>query len=320
MKKLVSGIKPTGKPHLGNYFGMLKQLLELENEYNSHVFIADYHALTTMHSKKELEESTYDLMVLLLAIGINPKKTTLYRQSAIPEVQELAWILSSLYTVPTLMRSHAYKDAEAKGKDLNVATFNYPILMAADILLSDADIVPVGKDQIQHVEITRELANKFNNTYIKIFKEPKELIQKETQVVPGIDGNKMGKSENNSIPLIASDKELREIVMSIPTDSKGVDEPKDPDTNNIYKLHSLILNEEEKNKLREKYKKPGLSYKEAKEDFLNDLINFISPVREKYKKMHKNRKKVISIYKRGEKEMRKKTKQILENVRKNVGL
>lgn len=320
MKKLVTGIKPTGRIHLGNYFGVFKNLLTLQNQYESQIFIANYHALTSVQDKEKLEESTFELMVALLAIGIDPKKVTLYKQSDVPEVQELAWILSSLATMPFMMRAHAFKDAEAKNKEINVATFNYPILMAADILITNADIVPVGKDQKQHVEIARDLAQKFNNAYGRTLKEPQELINKDTETVVGTDGQKMSKSYDNVIPLFATDSELEKIIMSIPTDSKGVDDPKDTKGNALFELHSLILDREGTESLKTKYETPGMGYKEAKEDFLRDLIAFVGPIREKRDYYLNNKRKVEKIYRKGGERIRKEAKNLLTQIKEDVGL
>ena len=320
MKKLVTGVKPTGRPHLGNYFGVLERLKGFEGEYESQIFIADYHALTSVQNRQEMEDGIFELMVMYLAIGLDPRKTTLYRQSLVPQVTELTWIFNSLATMPYLMRAHSYKDAEAKNKEINVATFDYPMLMAADILLADADVVPVGKDQKQHVEITRDMARKFNTQFGDTFKEPKELIEEATETVIGTDGQKMSKSYNNVIPLFAEREEIESIVKTIPTDSKGIDEPKDPDNNLLYKVHEMILEGEAKAELRRKYEEPGLSYKDAKQSLIEDLDNFIKPFREKKEELEKNPRKVKAIYEKGSKKMRKMAEQKMTEVRQKVGL
>src|SRR3989344_3625274 len=252
---LVSGAKPTGRLHIGNYFGALRQWVELQDKYKSYIFIPNYHALTTIQNGKELEQLTLDVAIDLLAIGIDPEKVILFKQSDVPEVTELAWIFNCLTTMPYLMRAHAFKDAEAKNKDINVGTFNYPMLMAADILVHDADVVPVGKDQKQHIEIAREVAEKFNRTYGETFKVPEPLILEDVATVAGTDGQKMSKSYNNTIPLFASDDEIESSVMSIVTDS-GQDIPK-----NVYEIHKLIKSEEELQKL---YRDKKGQYKELK--------------------------------------------------------
>ncbi|MCH7535404.1 MAG: tryptophan--tRNA ligase, partial [Bacteroidetes bacterium] len=234
-------IRASGTLHVGNYLGALKQFVDLQDEYETFVFVANYHSLTTLKDPKALKENTINIVKDYLAVGLDPEKVSLYTQTDILEVTELAWIFSTLTTMPYLMRAHAYKDAEAKNKEINVGVFNYPMLMAADILIVDADVVPVGKDQQQHVEITRDTAQKFNNAYGETFKLPKGLIPEEVAVVPGINGNKMGKSENNTIPLFGSDEEIRAQVARIVTDSKGVNEKKDPEKDLVFAFHKLFI-------------------------------------------------------------------------------
>ena len=242
-KILLSGVKPTGRVHIGNYFGAMKQFVEMQNEHESYVFIADYHAITTVQDKEQMKQGIIDVALDYLAIGLDPKKVVLFKQSDVPQVHELNWIFNCITTMPYLMRAHAYKDAEAKNKEINVGLFDYPLLMAADILIQDADVVPVGQDQKQHVEYARDTAQKFNNIFCEgksadgIFKLPEPLILESVETVPGTDGRKMSKSYGNVIPLFATNEEIKKAVMSIPTDSKGVDEPKDPDTNHIFNIH-----------------------------------------------------------------------------------
>ena len=231
-KILLSGVKPTGRVHIGNYFGAMKQFVEMQNDFESYIFIADYHAVTTVQSKEELSKGIVDVALDYLAIGLDPKKVVLFKQSDVPAVHELTWIFNCITTMPYLMRAHAYKDAEAKNKEINVGVFDYPILMASDILLQDADVVPVGQDQKQHVEYARDTAQKFNNVFgagKEIFKLPEPLILKSVETVPGTDGKKMSKSYGNVIPLFATYEEIKKAVMSIPTDSKGVEESKNPE-------------------------------------------------------------------------------------------
>jgi tryptophanyl-tRNA synthetase len=321
MKKvLLSGVKPTGRPHLGNYFGAMKQFVDLQDEYDSHIFIADYHAITSVQYGEKLSENIIDEFLDYLAIGLDPKKVTLFKQSDVPEVTELAWIFDCITTMPYLMRAHAFKDAEAKDKEINVGVFNYPILMAADILLPNADVVPVGKDQKQHVEYARDVAEKFNRIYGETFKLPKEIILEEVETVPGTDGQKMSKSYNNTIPLFATDEEIKKAVMSIPTDSAGIDEPKNPDKSIIYQIHSLVLDDSAKTALREKFEKGGLGYKEAKENLIADLISFISPMRERREKLAKNKNKILKILQKGGKKMRKQIEPKMNEVRTKVGV
>lgn len=319
-KILLSGVKPTGRPHIGNYFGAMKQFVEMQNDHQCFFILADYHALNSEKNPKALNQQILDLFIDYLAIGLDPRKNIIFKQSDVPQHTELCWIFDSITTMPYLMRAHAFKDARAKDKEINVGTFNYPMLMAADILLYSPDVVPVGSDQKQHLEITRDTAIKFNNTYGGTFKLPKEKILEEVATIPGTDGQKMGKSYNNTIPLFATDEEIRDAVMKIPTDSKSVEEPKNPDEINIFQIHKLLLDESGKKKLREKYEKGGLGYKEAKDLLINDLITFITPLRENREKVSKNKKKLIKILKKGGERARKIAEQKMKEVRKNIGV
>jgi len=319
-KTLVSGVKPTGRVHIGNYFGAMKQFVDMQDEYDSHIFIANYHALTSVQSREDLEKQTMDVALDYLAIGLDPEKVTLYKQSDLPQVTELAWIFNCLTTMPYLMRAHSYKDAEAKNKDINVGVFDYPLLMAADILLPEADVVPVGKDQKQHIEITRDMARKFNQTFGETFKEPKELILESVETVPGIDGQKMSKSYNNTIPLFATDEEIEKAVMSIPTDSKGIEESKDPETDNVFAFHKLFTEGPEFGELRDRYEAGGIGYKESKDILIKNMIKFITPIREKREELAKNPEKVKGILKKGKEKMQEKIGKKIEEVREKVGL
>lgn len=318
-KKLVSGIKPTGILHLGNYFGALKQFVDLQNEYDSNIFIADFHALTTIQDKKTLEENIINIATDYLAAGIDHKKVNLFKQSEVPEVTQAAWVFNCITTMPFLMRAHSFKDAEAKNKEINVGVFDYPILMAADVLLPNADVVPVGKDQKQHIEIARDIAEKFNRIYGDTFKLPKPIILEETETVPGIDGQKMSKSYGNIISLFATDEEIEKSVMSITTDSKSPDEPKNPDEVIIYQIHKLIIDEDSNQQLRKKYEL-GIGYKEAKDLLIKDLKKFIRPMREGREYWEKNPQKVKKILKNGAKKARKDISKKMEEVRDKVGI
>jgi tryptophanyl-tRNA synthetase len=319
-QKLISGIKPTGRPHLGNYFGAMKQFVDLQDKYDSSIFIADYHALTSTTDSEKLNSDIMNIAIDYLAIGLDPKKVTLFKQSDIPQVTEAAWIFNCLTTMPYLMRAHSFKDAEAKDKEINVGVFEYPVLMAADILLSDANVVPVGKDQKQHVEITRDIARKFNQTFGETFVEPKEIILENMATVPGTDGQKMSKSYNNTIPLFATDEEIREAVMKIPTDSAGIDDSKNPDESIIYQIHSLVLDDSDKESLRKQFTEGGVGYKDLKENLIKDLIAFIAPMRERREKIAKNLKKVRKIIKSGGKIANKRAENKMSDIRSKIGL
>ena len=296
---------------MGNYFGAIKQFVDLQNEYDSRIFVANLHALTTLQDKKELEDNTREVILDYLGAGIDPAKTTLYLQSDVSHVAELAWIFGCLTTMPYLMRAHAFKDAEVKNKEINVGLFNYPLLMAADILVHDADVVPVGKDQKQHIEITRDVAQKFNNTYGETFKIPNGLIIESVMTVPGTDGQKMSKSYNNVIPLFATDEEIEKVVMSIVTDSEsGV-------PTNVYAIHALIKDKESLDTLYEE--KKG-KYKDLKEELIKDLKAFIGPMRERRKEWENKPDEVEKIIREGGEKMRKVVHEKMIEVRKKVGL
>jgi tryptophanyl-tRNA synthetase len=318
-KKLISGIQPTGKLHLGNYFGAMKQFVDLQDEYDSNIFIANFHAITSVQDRKTLEENTLNVAIDYLAIGLDPKKVNLFKQSDIPEVTEANWIFNCITTMPFLMRAHSFKDAEAKDKEINVGIFDYPLLMAADILLPGADVVPVGKDQKQHVEIARDTAEKFNRIYGETFKLPKAIIKSEVETVIGVDGQKMSKSYNNTIPLFATEEEIEKIVMTIKTDSKSPEEPKNPDEVIVYQIHKLVIDKERNTEIRSKYKS-GIGYKEAKDLLIEDLKIFIKPIREKRKYWAENQNKVKKILVKGAKKARKDVSIKIKEVREKVGL
>lgn len=311
-KILLSGIKPTGKSHIGNYFGALKQWVDLQNDYETYIFIPSYHALTERHDATGVRQDTQDLVLDLLGIGIDPEKTIIYLQQDVPQVTELSWIFSCITTMPQLMRAHAFKDAEAKNKEISVGSFNYPVLMAADILMYDAQKVPVGKDQQQHVEIAREIARKFNNTFGEAFPvEPEALIVESVAVVPGTDGQKMSKSYKNTIPLFGTDDEIKKSVMGIVTDSSG-DVP-----TNVYAIHKLFKSEDE---LKSLYEEKKGKYKDLKEALLVDILEFITPMRKRREEFASNPELVAKILKEGGEKAKAKAEAKMAMVRKAVGL
>lgn len=319
-KRLLSGVKPTGSPHIGNYFGAMRQFVELQNKYDSLVMIADYHALNLIKNKKEMEENIINIALDYLAIGLDPKKVIIFKQSDVSAHTELAWIFDTITTMPYLMRAHAYKDAEAKNREINVGTFNYPMLMAADILLYDAEIVPVGQDQKQHVEYSRDTAQKFNNIFGETFKLPEALIMEDVSIIPGTDGQKMSKSYKNTIPLFGTDEEIKKIVMRIVTDSKEANEPKDPETCNIFALHKLFLNEKEIVTLRDRYTKGEISYKESKEMLFDEIIRYFKTMRERRDRYQKNIKKVKKILANGAKRAQKIADRKMFEIKKIIGV
>jgi tryptophanyl-tRNA synthetase len=320
MKKiLLSGVKPTGTVHIGNYFGAMRQFVELQNEYQSFVFIANYHALTSVSDGEQLRNLSLDVAMDYLAIGLDPKKATMFLQSDVPAVTELTWIFNSITTVPYLARAHAYKDAEAKNKEVNVGLFDYPILMAADILIYGADIVPVGLDQKQHIEIARDTAQKYNRTFGDAFKIPEPLILENVKTIIGTDGRKMSKSYGNAIGLFAEDDEIKKAVMSIPTDSKGVDEPKDPATCKVFAFHELV-SEKDLPAIRARYLAGGIGYKESKEILFENMRAFIAPMRERRKEIARDPDAIIKMLHEGGVAARQIAEEKMELVRKQVGI
>src|SRR6266513_2648872 len=257
---ILSGIQPSGVLHIGNYFGMMQQAIALQAQGEAFYFIADYHALTSLRDPKALRENSRRVALDFLACGLDPEKAALFRQSDVPQTTELAWILSTVAPMVLLERAHSYKDKLARGLAPMVGLFNYPVLMAADILIYDSDVVPVGKDQKQHIEITRDLAGKMNEQFGQIFKLPEARINSETQVVPGLDGQKMSKSYGNNIDIFGDGKETRKRVMSIVTDSTPVEAPKDPERSTILQLYSLFASKNEMQNMRKRFQKGGTGY------------------------------------------------------------
>ncbi len=311
-KKIVlSGIQATGKPHIGNYFGAMKQFVDLQKDYECYYMIADYHALRAVQNPKEMRENIIAVLLDFLAIGLDPKIVTLFKQSDISEHTELTWIFDTITTMPYLMRAHAFKDAEAKNKEIDVGTFNYPILQATDILLYSPDIVPVGADQKQHIEIARDTAEKFNRIFGQTFKIPDAMIMKDMAVVPGTDGRKMSKSYDNTIPLFAEYEEIKKAVMSIVTDSSG-ELPQ-----NVYAIHKLVRPEGELKKI---YEEKAGKYKDLKEILIEDLEKFIAPMRERRKKFEKNIPEALAILKAGSEKAKKVAGAKMSEVREKIGV
>ena len=310
-KRLLSGIQPSGRPHIGNYFGMMKQLVDMQDEYEVFAMIPDYHALNTVQDKDKMSEYTREIVISFLSIGLDPKKVTIFKQSDISAHTELAWIFDTITTMPYLGRAHAYKDAEAKGKELSVGVFNYPMLMAADILLYNTDIVPVGSDQKQHIEITRDTAQKFNKIFGETFKLPKEKIIEDVGTVPGIDGRKMSKSYNYYIGIFDTDEEIKKKVMSIVTDSSG-ELPQ-----NVYNIHKLFRNENDLKKIYEELKG---KYKNLKELLADDIIKYFEPMRERRAEIVKDEKLIREVLERGADTAKKIAKEKLEEVKIKIGV
>lgn len=330
-KTLLSGVKPTGRPHIGNYFGAMRQFVELQNSpefagdsADKYFMIADYHALNFIQNAGEMKQNTLDLALDYLAIGLDPKKSVIFKQSEVSAHTELAWIFDTITTMPYLMRAHAYKDAEAKNKEISVGTFNYPMLMAADILLYDADVVPVGQDQKQHVEYARDTAQKFNHIFgekntagepEQILKLPEPLIMKEVAVVPGIDGQKMSKSYGNTIPLFATRAEIEKAVMSIVTDSGGPESDGIP--KNVYEIHKLFKTETE---LKPLYEANRGKYKPLKDALIEDIESFVKPMRERREKLAQDMTSVQAILTEGATRARIQADKKLDEVKQAIGV
>lgn len=320
MTKILSGIQPSGTLHLGNYFGAIKQFITRQEKGDElFIFIADWHAITTVRDGKELQKNIRDVVLAYLACGLDPEKVTLYRQSDIKEIPELAWVLSCLTPMGLMERAHSYKDKIAKGLEANVGLFSYPVLMAADILIMQPEVVPVGRDQKQHVEIARDLAGKFNNNYGEVFVLPDPEIKKEVAVVPGIDGQKMSKSYGNTIPLFASDDELMSLAKKVVTDSAMPDDPKNPEEVVPFVLLRLI-NPEKANEIEPKIKEGGMGYGDLKNILGEELIKFIKPIRDKKIELEKNIEQVDLILEKGAERARDVAQKTLEDVRNKVGL
>ena len=279
--RILSGIQASGVLHIGNYFGMIRPAIALQAEGEAFYFIADYHALTTVRDPKALRENTRRVALDFLACGLDPERAALFRQSDVRQVTELAWILSTIAPMGLLERAHSYKDKLARGLNATVGLFNYPVLMAADILIYDSDVVPVGKDQKQHIEITRNLAAKMNESFGTIFKLPEARIEAATELVPGLDGQKMSKSYGNNIDIFSDEKETRKRVMSIVTDSTPMESPKDPSRSTIFQLYSLVASKTEIADMRERFLKGGTGYSDFKKELFKKLWGYFAPMRKR---------------------------------------
>ena len=318
--RILSGIQPSGALHIGNYFGMMRPSVALQSEGEALYFVADYHALTSLRDPELLRANSHRVALDFLACGLDPDRATLFRHSDVPQVTELAWILSTVAPMGLLERATSYKDKIARGMSANVGLFGYPILMAADILIYDSDVVPVGKDQKQHIEITRDLAVKMNETYGQLFKLPEPRIQPETEIVPGIDGQKMSKSYGNNIDIFGDEKEMRKRVMSIVTDSLVVDAPKDPTTSTIFKLYSLVATKDEIADMRERFVKGGTGYGDFKKQLFEKLWEYFEPMRNRREEILKEKSYVDDVLARGAKRANETADKVMERVRKAVGL
>jgi len=320
MLRILSGIQPSGVLHIGNYFGMMRPAIELQKEGETFYFIADYHALTSVRNPEALRENSRRVALDFLACGLDPERAALFRQSDVPQVTELAWILSTVAPMGLLERAHSYKDKLARGLASTVGLFSYPVLMAADILIYDSDAVPVGKDQKQHIEITRDLAVKINETYGQVFKLPEPRINPDTQVVPGLDGQKMSKSYGNNIDIFGDEKETRKRVMSIVTDSVPVEAPKDPERSTIVQLYSLFATKDEVANMKDRFKKGGTGYGDFKKELFEKLWEYFAPMRKRREEILRDKSYIDNVLARGAKRANEIAGQVMQRVRAAVGL
>jgi tryptophanyl-tRNA synthetase len=318
-KRILSGAQPSGQLHIGNYFGMIERMIQFQNESDLFCFVANYHSMTSINDKVKLEENTREAFIDLLALGIDPDQSTFWVQSQVPEVTELAWILSNFASVGLMQRSTSYKDKIANGLKPNMGLFSYPILMASDILLFQSEIVPVGKDQKQHLEMTRDIAIKFNNSFGEIFTIPEIEIDKSNDVVIGIDNQKMSKSYNNTIPIFADNDTIKDQVMNIVTDSAGLNEPKDKHTP-LFKIYSLFLNDESKKELADRYDTPGLKYMDIKNELIETMTSFFELQRSKREQLLANSDEVNQKMILGQNKAKKIAQKTLQEVKSATGL
>ena len=318
--RILSGIQPSGVLHIGNYFGMMRQAIALQDEGETFYFIANYHALTSLRDPNAVREHSRRAALDFLACGFDPHRGALFMQTDVPQVTELTWILSTVAPMGLLERAHSYKDKLARGLPAMVGLFSYPILMAADILIYDSDLVPVGKDQKQHIEITRDLAVKINETYGQVFKLPEPRIQAATEVVPGIDGQKMSKSYGNNIDIFGDEKETRKRVMSIVTDSTPVEAPKDPDKSTIVQLYSLFASKDEVAAMRERFQKGGTGYGDFKKQLFERLWEYFAPMRKRRDEIQRDKSYIDNVLTKGAIQANEIADQVMTRVRKAVGL
>lgn len=318
--RILSGIQPSGVLHIGNYFGMMRPAIALQAEGEAFYFIAEYHALTSVRDPEALRENSRRVALDFLACGLDPERAALFRQSDVPQVTELAWILSTVAPMGLLERAHSYKDKLARGMAATVGLFNYPVLMAADILIYDSEIVPVGKDQKQHIEITRDLAVKMNERFGEIFRLPEPRIQAATEVVPGIDGQKMSKSYGNNIDIFGNEKETRERIMSIVTDSTPVEAPKDASRSTIFQLYSLVASKDEIAEMRERFQKGGAGYGDFKKQLFEKLWDYFAPMRKRREEILADKSYIDNVLARGAKRANQVADVVMERVRAAIGL
>tara|TARA_R110000787_G_scaffold6697_10_gene23315 strand:+ start:18756 stop:19724 length:969 start_codon:yes stop_codon:yes gene_type:complete len=321
MSRILTGVQSTGTPHLGNLLGAILPAIEMSNnpKNEAFLFIADMHSLTQIKDGNELRENTYSTAATWLASGLDISKTVFYRQSDIPQVTELTWYLSCFFPYQRLTLAHSFKDKADRLADVNSGLFSYPMLMAADILLYDAEIVPVGKDQLQHLEMSRDVANRFNNVVGDTLIPPTAKIQEHTKLVPGTDGEKMSKSRDNVINIFLSDKKLRKQVMSIKTDSRSLEDPKNPDTDNVFALYKLLASKGQIAEMRIKYEGGNYGYGHAKQELYELIIDKFAIIRERYTHFMENKSEIDQALEIGAEKARKVANEVLKRVRTKIG-
>jgi tryptophanyl-tRNA synthetase len=317
--RILSGVQPSGVLHLGNYFGAIRQHIALQDEGECFFFIADYHALTTVQDPGKLQDLVHGVALDYLALGLDPEKTAFFRQSDVPEVTELAWILSTVTGMGLLERAHSYKDKLARGISANAGLFIYPVLMAADILIYKSNVVPVGQDQVQHIEMTRDMAGYFNQTWQKVFPLPEARLD-EAPVVPGTDGKKMSKSYGNTIDIFAEGAELRSSVMRVVTDSTPVADPKDPGKDNVFALYSLFASPQERDALAQRYRAGGLGYGDAKKMLIAKIDEAFSSARARRRALEKEPETVEAALRKGAQRANAVANETMREVRRAIGL
>ncbi|MFN9160771.1 MAG: tryptophan--tRNA ligase [Planctomyces sp.] len=318
--RVLSGIQPTGRFHWGNYFGAIRQYIALQGQEQSFFFIADFHALTTIRDRDLLRQNIRDAAMDLLALGLNPDRACLFRQSDVPEVTELTWLLMTITQMHLLEKCHAYKDKKAKGLAADAGLFTYPVLMAADILAYDSTHVPVGADQIQHVEVARDLAQRFNSIYGDCLQLPEALVLPESAKVPGLDGEKMSKSYGHTIDIFETPKKMRKKIMSITTDSTAMESPKNADTCTVFELYRLFADEQRQAALRQRYEAGGMGYGEAKEQLFQAAMEMFGPAFERRAALEANPDQLEDILRQGAAKARARAQEVLARVREACGL
>ncbi len=318
--RVLSGIQPTGRPHWGNYFGAIRQYIDLQDEEESYYFIANLHALTTVRDPAQLSSYTLDAAIDLLALGLDPARATMFVQSDVPEVSELCWILLTGTPMGLLERCHAYKDKKAKGLTADAGLFTYPVLMAADILAYDADVVPVGDDQLQHIEVCRDLAGSFNHHFGQVFVVPRAKILDASAKVPGTDGEKMSKSYNNTLEIFEDPQAQRKKIMRITTDSRPMAEPKGPESDHLFQLYSLVASEEERERMAALYRRGGFGYGEVKKSLAEAAERFFAEARSRRQELAAQPDRVREILADGASRARKKASQVLTRAKRASGL